>query len=68
MERRTKDAKAKELLILYNSLEPRKITLSTLKRKIMNYEYNFIKYFRRFCTWLYILYSRCYIYRKQGSV
>ena len=34
MERRTKDAKAKELLILYNSLEPRKIKLSTLKRKM----------------------------------
>lgn len=34
MERRTKDSKAKELLILYNSLEPRKITLSTLKKKM----------------------------------
>lgn len=34
MKGRSKDSKAKELLILYNSLEPRKIKLSTLKRKM----------------------------------
>ena len=36
MKRRSKSSKAKELLILYNSLEPRKIKLSTLKRKMIS--------------------------------